>query len=259
MTTSDTRFRFFLGGARYLLGDDSTAIYLFDRDRPDQPLQKWPNTIDGRIAAKTRLRELDDNIVALPGGPSAALVPRGQAASAEEDVVEAEVISNYRYAYGPVMGCPRCSTIYWLGTNEWREICTECGAAPLWDVDALLEERELALGRELHTALEPLRNKRRAVTRQQRATAKITPRVLFGGITPGPFVWYMTEQYSALSRYGRRLTRTEAVERIDAIRRQQVEAAQAQRQRQIDAAAVLGFLSVSHQLNNIERNQRRGF
>ena len=84
MTTSDqqTRFRFFLGGDRYLLGDDSTAIYLFDRGRPDQPLQEWPNTIDGRIAAKTRLRELDDNIVALPGAPSAALIPRGQAADA---------------------------------------------------------------------------------------------------------------------------------------------------------------------------------
>ena len=95
MTTSETRFRFFLGGDRYLLGDDSTAIYLFERDRPDQPLQTWPNTIDGRIAAKIRLRELDDNIVALPGGPSAALVPRGQAANDDEDVVEAEIISNY--------------------------------------------------------------------------------------------------------------------------------------------------------------------
>ena len=121
-----------------------------------------------------------------------------------------------------------------------------------------LMEREAALGRELRTALEPLRNKRRAVARQQRVAAKITPRVLFGGITPGPFVWYMSEQYSALSRYGRRLTRTEAVERIAALCRQQREAAQAQRQRQIDSAALLGFLSISHQLNNIERNQRRG-
>ena len=127
MTTSDTRFRFYLGGDRYLLGDDSTAIYLFERDGPDQPLQTWPNTIDGRIAAKIRLRELDDNIVALPGGPPAALVPRGQATSDDEDVAEAEVISNYYHDYGPAMGCPRCSTIYFLGANEWREICTECG------------------------------------------------------------------------------------------------------------------------------------
>ena len=89
--------------------------------------------------------------------------------------------------------------------------------------------------------------------------AKITPRVLFGGITPGPFVWYMSEQYSAPSRYGRRLTRTEAIERINALCRQQREAVEAQRRRQIDAAAALAFLSVSHQLNNIERNQRQGF
>jgi hypothetical protein len=127
------------------------------------------------------------------------------------------------------------------------------------DVDALLVERERALGRELRTALEPLRNKRRSVARQQRVTAKITPRVLFGGITPGPFVWYLSEQYSAPSRYGRRLTRTEAVERIAVLCRQQREAVEAQRQRQIDAAAALAFLSISHQLNNIERNQRRGF
>jgi hypothetical protein len=134
--TSDTRFRFFLGGDRYLLGDDSRAIYLFERNRPDQPIQEWPNTIDGRIAAKTRLRELDDNIVALPVAPSAALVPRGWAATDDEDVVEAEVISNYGHGYGhdygPALGCPRCSTIYFLGANEWREICAECGSAPLW-------------------------------------------------------------------------------------------------------------------------------
>jgi hypothetical protein len=191
--------------------------------------------------------------------PSAAVIPRGQATTDDEDIAEAEVISNYYHDYGPALGCPRCSTIYFLGANEWREICGECGSAPLWDADALLVEREGVLGRELRTALEPLRTKRRSVARQQRVVAKITPRVLFGGITPGPFTWYMSEQYSAPSRYGRRLTRTEAVERINALCRQQREAVQAQRQRQVDAAATLAFLSVSHRLSNIERNQRRGY
>jgi hypothetical protein len=69
----------------------------------------------------------------------------------------------------------------------------------------------------------------------------------------------MSEQHNAIDRYGRRLTRQEASDRINALCRQQQEAAEAQRRRQYEAAAALAFLSISNQLHSIERNQRRGF
>ena len=60
------------------------------------------------------------------------VIPREQAARNEEDVAEAQVILNR--GYGQVLGCPHCSTVYWLDAGEWREICTECGSAVVWDL-----------------------------------------------------------------------------------------------------------------------------
>jgi hypothetical protein len=326
--------RFFLGGDRYLLGDDSLGVYLYERGRSDQPLQRWPNTVDGRIAAKNRLRELDDNVTALHGTACVAVdvMPTGESTSDDRDVVEAEIVTAYGYGYGPVLGCPRCSTVYWLGANEWREICTQCGAAPLVDADALLVERETRLKGEHQRALEGFRNRgpslgerlrdhkaalvwsllfcvvtvvvgylagaaqansgietvhqKIAITvvtvgyiagiadllvlwwlrhvkghsaRQQQVIDQTTRRVLFDGITFGPFSWYLSEQYNASGLYGRRLTRTEAMERVNAIASQQQEAAEAQRRRQFEAGAALAFLSISSQLHTIEYNQPGGF
>ena len=112
------------------------------------------------------------------------------AARDEEDVAEAAFILNY--TYGQVLGCPRCSTIYWLDAGEWREICTECGSAVRWDADVQLVQREAALERVLRPALESLAGKWRAETRGRKLAAKERPKILFGGIAPGPFVWYLS-------------------------------------------------------------------
>ena len=92
----------------------------------------------------------------------------------------------------------------------------------------------------------------------RRLVAKERPRILFGGIAPGPFFLYLREQYHAPFRYGRRLTHDEAHERIDALCEQQAAAIEAQRRSQYELAAVVGFLSISNRLGNIERNQHQG-
>lgn len=188
---------------------------------------------------------------------SKEVIPRGQAAHNEEDVAEAEVILNYDY--GQVLGCPSCSTVYWLGANEWREICTECGSAVLWDADVQLVQREAALKRGLRPVLESLAGKWRAEARARKLVAQVRPKILFGGIAPGPFVWYLNEQYCATFRYGRRLTHDEAQQRITALCQQQEAAAEAQRRSQYELGAALAFLSISNQLSNIEHNQHRGY
>ena len=121
----------------------------------------------------------------------------------------------------------------------------------------MLAQREAALETGLQLALESLAGKWRAEARARKLVAKERPKILFGGIAPGPFVWYLSEQYYATFRYGRRLTRDEAQQRIWALREQQEAAVEAQRRSQYELAAVAGFLSLSNQLSNIERNQGR--
>ncbi len=94
--------------------------------------------------------------------------------------------------------------------------------------------------------------------REQRTVLQTTRNVLYGGIAPGPVLWYLNEQHYAVAKYGRRLTSPEARERMDALCRQQRAAVEAQRRDQEMAAAALAFFAISNQLRTIERNQRRG-
>jgi hypothetical protein len=267
--------------------------------------------------------------------PSQALVPRPKQKSHDAgQVIQAEVVGVYRNR-ASVLGCTRCSTIYWSAGSE---ICSECGAAPLEDLDWLLDQREESLAEELPAAManlgEPLTARRFrfyswirrhrgllifllvlcAVSiwmgvelmnmagtanptdptstdpgtdyglaafflgigilgaiailvmfmassskrfKQQSGIQTLFFRTLYGGIAAGPVAWYMSEQHDAIGRYGRRLTPQEASDRINALCRQQREAAEAQWRANQAAAAAVAFIVISNQLRNIEMNQRR--
>jgi hypothetical protein len=58
-----------LVGERYMLGVGSLRIYLFERGEFDQPREKWPNTPDGQVAAKSRILGLDPTTRTSTGAP----------------------------------------------------------------------------------------------------------------------------------------------------------------------------------------------
>lgn len=250
------------------------------------------------------------------------------------EVIQGQVLNKSYYPDTSVLGCPSCSSLYWIKGNQWRELCTQCGNGFVVDVDGLLAERESVLKRDLPATMDSLRREglpirdrfvawlhahqsplgrallcslvliglggyllasvprgepahqigvaflvvgiiaslvdiallvystmepRKAQTkRQQTRIQRTIDSTLFHQVAFGPLSWYLTEQYNAEIRYGRRLTHAEARERIDALLGQHRHAAELQRQQQIAAVASLVFLSISSQLGRIEQNQRRG-